>query len=283
MKKILLLLLACIALEESKAQQNYCDFEGNKVIHFGYYSGILDSASINPFPDGVNSSALCAKYIRDTTQFDNVKIYTDSKLIDVTPYATFTTLKIKMKIYTSAPVGSNILLQLGTKNDNLYPSGIHSEYTATTTAQNAWQLITFNYFQSPTGSTTAPTDIDKIVVLFRPNTFEQDTLYFDDLTGPELISNNIQSENLPAMRLYQNNPNPAKDITQISFQLNTQSVVNLKIYDIVGKAVFTLADQTMKPGNYSIPVQTLNIPNGVYFYVLEANRIKRSLKMIVSN
>ncbi|MBA3971005.1 MAG: T9SS type A sorting domain-containing protein [Bacteroidetes bacterium] len=283
MKKIFLLLLAFVTFEKINAQQNYCDFEGSKVIYFGGYSGILDSAFANPDPNTINPTTFCAKYIRDTVLFDNFKMYPSAKLSDVSPYATFTTLKIKMKLYTSAPVGSNILLQLGTKFDDIYPSGTHSEYTAVTTAQNAWQVISFNFFQIPTGSMTAPTDIDKIVVLFKPNTSGRDTIFFDDPTGPEIIVSGIPTENFPAVKLYQNHPNPAKEITQISFQVNTTSVVSLKLFDILGNSVSSLVNQTMKPGNYNIPVQTLTIPNGVYFYVLEANGIKKSLKMIVSN
>lgn len=283
MKKILLLMVM-FALNELQAQQNYCDFEGIKEMHFGVYTGILDSSHVNPGPNGINPSVLCAKYIRDTAMYDNIKIYPETKLVDVSPYATLTTLKIKMKLYTSAPVGSTIQLQLGIKSDDNYPSGIHSEYTAVTTAQNAWQLISFNYLQSPTGSMASPTDIDKIVILLRPNTSGRDTMYFDDLTGPELIASGIHSENQLILKLNQNSPNPAKETTHISFQLNTQGIVNLTLYDILGNKISSLlSEQNMKPGNYSIPFQTSGIPNGVYFYVLETNGIKRSMKMIVSN
>lgn len=286
MKKLLLLIAIFIIYERSEAQQNYCDFEGLKVIHFGAYSGILDSAHINPDPNALNPSPFCAKYIRDTALYDNIRIYPEAKLVDVTPYAnnSFSTPKIKLKVYSSAPVGSVIQIQLGLKSDDNYPSGIHSEYTAATSIQNAWQQLTFNYFQSPSGSMAAPTDIDKIVVLFRPNSSGRDTIYIDDLTGPPLLtSGGIHTESSFSARLFQNNPNPAKESTHISFQLNTGGFVSLKVFDILGNSVLTLVDQNLKTGNYSIPVETYTLPNGIYFYVLEMGNLKRSMKMIVSN
>jgi hypothetical protein len=151
MKKILLLLIVLISTPGLKAQQEYCDFEGFKVIHFGEATGKLDSLFSNPEIMLTDTSAHCARYIRDTTTYDNFKIYTNSKMVDVSPYASniSSAPKIKMKLYSSAPVGTPIQLQLGTSLNNFYPSGIHSEYIAVTTAENDWQNITFNYLQSP--------------------------------------------------------------------------------------------------------------------------------------
>jgi hypothetical protein len=286
MKKLLLVLSTVLLIsEKSAAQQNYCDFETIKVIRFGVYEGTLDSAAVNPGTSGVNPSLLCAKYIRDTAMYDNIKIYPNSKLIDVTPYAnnTFSTPKIKLKVYSSAPAGSMITIQLGSKMDDCYPSGVHSEYQAVTSAQNAWQQLTFTYYQSPTGSLTAATDIDKIVLLFSPGTNAQDTMYFDDITGPELLPTGMQQEQSATFKLYQNSPNPAKEETKISFQLNTSGYVSLKVFDILGNPVASLIDQYMKPGNYSAPVETATLPNGIYFYVLQVGNTKRSMRMIVSN
>src|SRR5688572_25479472 len=110
MKRILLSsLVLSIALTVSDAQQMYCDFEANKVIVFGQRTGVLDSAFANPAPDTIDSSLFCAKYVRDTMSvYDFIKIYPDTTLTDVTPYTSNTqqTPKMKMKLYTTAPVGT---------------------------------------------------------------------------------------------------------------------------------------------------------------------------------
>ncbi|MFL5764117.1 MAG: T9SS type A sorting domain-containing protein [Bacteroidia bacterium] len=283
MKKIALLLICGFSLA-AKAQQNYCDHEGIKVIHYGYASGIIDSAHANPGPDGVNGSPFCTKYIRDTALYDNIRIIPNSELIDVTPYDFngTTTPKIRMKLYSSAPVGTSIKLQLGSKTDNNYPSGIHSEFVAVTTMRNAWQLVTFNYSGIPSGSAVPPNDIDKIVILFNPGSNSRDTIYIDDLTGPELISSGVKDE-AQNLKLFQNSPNPAKETSRIGFQVFAQGPVSLKIYDIVGNLVGTLVDDDLKPGTYYFPVETTTLPNGIYFYTLQTGNKKRSMKMIVSN
>ena len=74
MKKNYLIILMCMITRVSFGQQNYCDFEGNKVIHFGPMTGVIDSAFPNPAANSINGSAYCAKYIRDVTTYDNIKI-----------------------------------------------------------------------------------------------------------------------------------------------------------------------------------------------------------------
>lgn len=189
MKKIQLLISSLLISGLVLAQQRYDDFSGNKFQNFGDRDGILDSSSVNPRSNKVNNSPKCAKYIRSaSTKYDNIKIYPKRKLMDISPYATHlgNPEKIKMKIYTSAPIGTKVEIQLGKKGDDNYPSGIHSQYEAITTVQNAWEELTFTFSQIPKGSMVSATEIDKITLLFSPNSSNGDTYYFDDLTGPEL-------------------------------------------------------------------------------------------------
>jgi hypothetical protein len=73
-----------------------------------------------------------------------------------------------------------------------------------------------------------------------------------------------------------------KETTKINFQLNSAGPVSLKIYDMVGNPVASLIEQNMKAGIYTIPFQTGEIPDGIYFYVLKKEGTSRSMKMIVS-
>jgi hypothetical protein len=285
MKKILLFLFLTLSIKANSQQQNYNDFEGNKTSFFGFYSGTLDSLINNPAISAIDSSAHCARYIRDTTLYDNLQIHINGKLEDISVYASPlpSAPHIKMKLYSTAPVGTPVVIQLGSSSISGYPAGLHSEYTAVTTARNAWQLLTFNFSQMITGGTVGPASIDKIVILFDPNTMHTDTMYFDDLTGPEVVPVGIGAlENLSPFKLFQNSPNPVKNITHINFQLNSSGPVSLKLYDMLGNPVALLIDQSMKQGGYSIPVEMNDFPNGIYFYVLKKEGVTRSMKMIVS-
>jgi hypothetical protein len=285
MKNLLLLLISSILTLGLKAQQAYCDFEGIKVIHFGDVSGTLDSIFVTPKISENDSSHHCARYLRGNSLYDNIKIYTNSKMTDVEPFAnnSASAPKITMKLYTTAPVGTPIQLQLGTSLNNFYPTGIHSEYIAVTTVENEWQNLTFSFLQSPTGGLTSSTNLDKVVVLFNPGSTDIHSYYFDDIVGPSLVPLSVQVlDGMPVFKLYQNSPNPAKEITHINLQLNSAGYVSLKLFDMIGNPIITLLDGNMKTGYYSIPVETESIPNGIYFYVLKKDGVSRSMKMIVS-
>jgi len=285
MKHLFYSILSLAITHESLAQQNYCDFEGTKSITFGAADGTLDTMFANPFPNAANTSANCAYYIRSATTYANLKLYPYSKMTDVTAYAsnTVATPKITMKVYSTAPSGTYIDLQLGTSTDDNYPSGLHSEYRAMTTVQNAWHLVTFNYLQTTPGGLVAPAEIDKIVLLFNPNSSSTHTMYFDDLTGPVLIPvAATESEATPAVKLNQNSPNPAKEMTNISFYLGTPGNVSLTLIDLLGNPVMSILDKNMKAGTHSIPVETRDIPSGIYFYILNMGGVSSTKRLIVS-
>jgi hypothetical protein len=170
------------------SQQVYDNFEGNKVVYYGQKSGVLDTLVKNPAPNDVNNSEKCAMYVRNRAQkFDNIKMPLKGHLVDVSPYATYLGVppKIKMKIYTTAPVGTLVEILLGNKfGNNAYPGGTNSQYQAHTKVSGAWEEIEFLFAQIPEGSETSTTQIDQVTLLFDPNTTTSDTYYFDDITGP---------------------------------------------------------------------------------------------------
>lgn len=173
------------------AQQQTGQDNENKYGSFGPVQGKLDSACANPDAKGINASATCVKYTRaKEAPYANIKIYPKGKLVDVTPYASYgaNAQKIKMKVYSTAPVGTKIELQLGKKGNDKFPEGVHSQYEAVTTVQNAWEEVAFNFTATPKGSQVASTEVDKVTLLFAPNTNSSETFYFDDIVGPEITA-----------------------------------------------------------------------------------------------
>lgn len=168
----------------------YDNFEGNKSVYYGVKTGILDTLGTNPASNSINSSKKCAKYVRNGKQkFDNIKMELLGKLTGVNKYATYSGIPeaFSMKIYTSAPVGTPIELQIGKRGKNEYPAGINSIYQARTTVSKGWEVVQFKFSQIPKGSETSETEIDQIIIMFNPNSLTSDVYYFDDLTGPSLV------------------------------------------------------------------------------------------------
>ncbi len=70
-------------------------------------------------------------------------------------------------------------------------------------------------------------------------------------------------------KLYQNYPNPFNPTTTIQFDLVDQSVVTLKIYNVLGQEIATLLDHaTLDDGTQEIDFNAANFATGVYFYRL---------------
>ncbi|MBI4548540.1 MAG: T9SS type A sorting domain-containing protein [Ignavibacteriae bacterium] len=74
--------------------------------------------------------------------------------------------------------------------------------------------------------------------------------------------------------LYQNYPNPFNPTTQIEFYLPVQSLVTLKIYNVLGQEVTTLLDkEALDDGPQEVAFNASELPSGVYFYRIVAEEI----------
>jgi len=79
--------------------------------------------------------------------------------------------------------------------------------------------------------------------------------------------------------LFENYPNPFNPITVIRFSLPFQCKVQLKIYDLLGNEITTLANEEKPAGNYEIKFDGSTLSSGVYFYVLRTGNKMLSKKM----
>ena len=80
-------------------------------------------------------------------------------------------------------------------------------------------------------------------------------------------------------------PNPFSKQTTIYYALSKETEVNLAIFDASGQLVRTLVNEKQKQGNYNVSwnvrgVSQKKLPNGVYFYRLEAGEFKATKKMV---
>ncbi len=92
---------------------------------------------------------------------------------------------------------------------------------------------------------------------------------------PAKITPDEGFENVPTeYALYQNYPNPFNPSTTIEFDLNVDSRVTLKVYNILGQVVTTLVDgETWEAGNQVVEFDATNFASGVYFYRFEATSV----------
>ncbi len=78
-----------------------------------------------------------------------------------------------------------------------------------------------------------------------------------------------------------NYPNPFNSTTIIRFSLSNPEQVTLKIFDILGREIATLADGRMNAGEYSVSFDARGVPSGVYFYRIYAGKFTDVKKMML--
>jgi hypothetical protein len=96
----------------------------------------------------------------------------------------------------------------------------------------------------------------------------------------EMIPASVPSSNQPStFHLAQNYPNPFSSITTIPFDLPERTFVSLKVYDITGREVAVLANETLDAGSHSRTFNAEGLPSGTYVARLEAG-VYREAKTI---
>jgi hypothetical protein len=94
--------------------------------------------------------------------------------------------------------------------------------------------------------------------------------------GSKLTAHN----NIPSgFKLMQNYPNPFNPSTTIKFTTSEKAAVKLTVYDVTGREVNVLVNQTLNAGTYEINFVMQALSSGVYFYELRAGAYRDVKKM----
>ncbi|MEQ9305234.1 MAG: family 16 glycosylhydrolase [Marinoscillum sp.] len=155
------------------------NFETSGSATFILSTGTLTEVS-NPGMDAINGSAIVGEYQRNSTEQYDLLVYNTAAISDADSYVVKDN-KFYMDVYTSAPVGTEVLIQLETSiaTPSNYPSGRHSRFVAATETRNAWQRLEFRLLDRPDAAAD-PSDVSTIILLFNSNTLTSDIYYFDN-------------------------------------------------------------------------------------------------------
>ena len=90
------------------------------------------------------------------------------------------------------------------------------------------------------------------------------------------------NEQVPSeYKLFQNYPNPFNPNTSILFDIPEQSHAILKIYDVTGREIIVLVNESLRPGKYKVNFNAGNLSSGVYFYKMETENFTQTMKMVL--
>jgi hypothetical protein len=99
------------------------------------------------------------------------------------------------------------------------------------------------------------------------------------VTGITPISSNVPDK----FSLSQNNPNPFNPSTDIRYSVKENSLVTIKVYNVLGKEISTLVNENLTPGTYQVSFAGSNLSSGVYFYTLYSNGLRMDSKRMLLN
>jgi len=93
------------------------------------------------------------------------------------------------------------------------------------------------------------------------------------------VSNEEVFEIPKKVHLHQNFPNPFNPTTQITFSISSPDIVNLTVYDIIGREVKVLINGKLPSGSHQINFNATDLSSGVYIYRLQTSTTVLSKKM----
>lgn len=101
--------------------------------------------------------------------------------------------------------------------------------------------------------------------------------YGEEFTSVEKISNLTPTN----FALWQNYPNPFNPTTIIRYDIPGDGMVELSIYDLLGRKLLTLVNEEQSAGNYEAKFIARNFASGVYIYKIVCGNFSKSKKMLL--
>ena len=103
----------------------------------------------------------------------------------------------------------------------------------------------------------------------------------DELLRPRLPTPSMQKASTPERYLlYRTYPNPFRTGTTIRYDLPQEQLVNLTIFDVLGRPVQTLVATTQPAGSYEAHFDASGLAPGLYLARLRLGHLERSLTII---
>lgn len=99
-------------------------------------------------------------------------------------------------------------------------------------------------------------EIDNLGIVVANGSYQQQTKY----------AFAVRSIDPQTVRVEQNYPNPFRDQTTIRYSIPEQKEVKLEIFDVLGRKVATLVDESQPKGIYTEQFDGQNYASGIYFY-----------------
>lgn len=250
-----------VIVAASNCNQVFNNFEDIELATLAYSTGTYTEVN-NPSLNSVNSSASVLRYTRSAaTQYD--VLFMDNVPLMGGNYYENQDFTFEMDIYTTRPVGTPVELQIASMGSwqDAWPTGRHSIYSAITSTSGAWETLTFAFSAGADPNRAAfQDDVDRLILLFNPNTTTGDVYYIDNLRQAPLLTEacTVTSTNKKSVKNFAIYPVPAHNHLTIELA-DKNSTAEASLTDAKGLLISSFKFQDKKDLDISgyIP--------GVYF------------------
>jgi hypothetical protein len=182
-------------------------------------------------------------------------------------------MAIEKKIVYSTPPGSNGETVFHTVFRRAYPN---TDGVVIPTNSGTYNY-TYNYKRE-----AAWIDTSVYTVVFVQNDNNKEVMNSSISTYIPSGIGNINNEIPAVYSLSQNYPNPFNPSTTINFSIPKSGYVTLKVFDLLGKEIATLANGNAPAGNYSVEFHSGNLASGIYLYKITSGNFSDTKKLIVT-
>lgn len=179
-------------------------------------------------------------------------------------------------VYQECPMPSDSTYNVGEENEGDYPNGIILKDSGHIRVKVSPAAVTVDYVRAflPKDETS---DHHNGEVAYS---------YTINAVNTSTKETKILNQSNRKSQLNQNFPNPFNPSTEISFQITSEALVSLKIYNSTGQYIKTILHNNLKTGEYSaIWDGTDNYSNqvssGIYFYELKSDDYRELGKAIL--
>jgi hypothetical protein len=180
---------------------------------------------------------------------------------------------VELVSFTSSVSGNTVLLKWNTATE-LNNLGFNVERAS---LSGNWEKIGF---VAGSGTTTETRSYSFLDIDLNPGIYSY-RLKQVDYDGSFEYSDVIQAEiTVPFdFALEQNYPNPFNPSTTIRYSVPQTSIVNIKVYNLIGQEVTELINETKSAGKYEINFESNGLASGIYLVKMQAGDFTSTIKM----
>ena len=231
---------------------------------------------------GTEANIYCGSYNGSSWTLLNVTDVDSNKLSGtVTSFSTFTggeqsALPVELTSFTSSTSDNSVQLTWSTAGE-LNNAGFEIERR---TVNDGAEWVKIGFVQG-NGTTNEPKNYsfdDKKLSTGKYN-YRLKQLDYNNKATLFDLSNAVEIGKPKKFELSQNYPNPFNPITKIDYNLPFNGNVTLNIYDISGREITTLVNNTQEAGFYTVQFNANNFASGTYFYRISASNGQENLVM----